>query len=745
MSNEVNIVVKSTNQSQAGLRSVKNEAEGLKSTFKQVATTAAGMLSSTLISEGASRLSDLFNSTVDAASNLNESMNGVQKIFGSSADQILNWGKKNAESFGLSQRAFNELAGPLGAGLKNAGLSMQDTSKWTVDLTKRAADMASVFNTSVPDALEAIQAGLRGEADPLERYGVGLSQAKVEAEALAETGKRTATSLSTQEIATARLNLIMKQTASTQGDFAQTSNQAANAQRIASAQIEDAKAKIGQGLLPVMAKVAQITGSVAQGFASMPGPLQATAVAALAGGAAFVLLAPRIQKAKELFGEIAEKIPAADTKMGALARTAGKVGTALVAMQAASAALGHSDTSGVDTATLALQQLASTGEMTSEATKHLGYDLGALADPAKGVAGAIENLTGLGSVFDESLQHATERVQSLDAALAQEVSGGKAVAAAQQFQALAKVAKDQGVSLDDLRKMFPQYQNALDGATLANKANTSSVNDNSKALGENAKQLRDRSSKLLQQRADERGFQASLDDATKSLQDNGRTLDINTAKGRSNQAALDQIASSTLSWRQSVEDAGGSLQVQNKIMDQGRAQLERMAERFGMTRKQAQAYVDMVLSIPRNVTTNIGVNARGASGTIDSIIYKLNKLNGKTVSAYVKVETIGSVAPVRGVPTARRTGGLVSTAATGGIREGDVLVGEEGPEILHGVASGSRISSYPDTMRMLAAGGNRPAGGTVVIEWKGDAAGLDFLRRMVRVYGRGDTQIAFGS
>jgi len=255
--NVVEIVVKSRDQSGAGFASAQKRAEGLGSKLGEVGKVAGGFLAAHVISKGFEAFKGFVSGSVKASSDLGESVNAVQKVFGASSRTILDWGKSSANSYGLSQRAFNELATPLGAGLKNAGLSLQDTSKWTVDLTKRASDMASVFNTSVPDALGAIQAGLRGEADPLERFGVGLSAAKVAAEAMAETGKKSASALTAQELVTARLNLIMKQTASTQGDFQQTSTGLANAQRIASAKTEELQAKIGDKLKPVVLAVTQ--------------------------------------------------------------------------------------------------------------------------------------------------------------------------------------------------------------------------------------------------------------------------------------------------------------------------------------------------------------------------------------------------------------------------------------------------------------------------------------------------------
>jgi hypothetical protein len=241
-------------------QSFGNTSQGLSKLgdiFEKVGITAAGFLAANLVTSATQKLVEGFHASVDAASNLNESMNAVQKVFGSSQQKILDWGKNNANSFGLSQRAFNEMATPMGALLKNAGLNLDQVSTSTIKLTERASDMASVFNTDVSDALEAIQAGLRGETDPLEQYGVHLSAAAVEAEALTETHKKMASQLTDAELMTARLNLIMKETADTAGDFKDTSDGLANSQRIVAAKTEEVEAAIGQRLLPVMLQWSQ--------------------------------------------------------------------------------------------------------------------------------------------------------------------------------------------------------------------------------------------------------------------------------------------------------------------------------------------------------------------------------------------------------------------------------------------------------------------------------------------------------
>src|SRR3970040_1753858 len=65
-----------------------------------------------------------------------------------------------------------------------AGINTNLGTIGTLALSAAAEDARSHFNPDVNDALAAIQAGLRGEADPLERFGVRLSQAAVKAKAL---------------------------------------------------------------------------------------------------------------------------------------------------------------------------------------------------------------------------------------------------------------------------------------------------------------------------------------------------------------------------------------------------------------------------------------------------------------------------------------------------------------------------------------------------------------------------------
>ncbi|MFZ1946227.1 MAG: hypothetical protein WAW06_01615, partial [bacterium] len=165
-----------------------------------------------------------------------------------------------------------------------------------------------------------------------------------------------------------------------------------------------------------------------------------------------------------------------DTTKGRLSgmeAAAGRLGIAMVASQVASTAFGKSATADANTAQRALAEFSRTGQSTSGILQNLDYDLDTLADSqwydkvAIGTAGVIESFTGLGAVADNSLQHASERLGSIDAGLAQMVQSGNAAAAEQAFKRLAQQATEKGISIDRLNQALPTYRNALDGVKLS--------------------------------------------------------------------------------------------------------------------------------------------------------------------------------------------------------------------------------------------------------------------------------------
>jgi hypothetical protein len=224
------------------------------------------------------------------ASDFNEETSKTAIIFGDATTSIMDFSKTAASSLGQSQTEALKAAGTFGVLGKAAGLTGTDLGNMAVKFTTLATDLASFNNTSPEDAVLALGAGLRGEAEPLRRFGILLNDATLRQKAL-ELGlvKTTKDALTPQNKSLAAQALILEQTTLQQGDFARTADGAANKQRILTAQIKDAKINIGKGFLPVMALAVGLLSKFAK-FASDNAPLIVTMGVVIGGLAAAIVL-----------------------------------------------------------------------------------------------------------------------------------------------------------------------------------------------------------------------------------------------------------------------------------------------------------------------------------------------------------------------------------------------------------------------------------------------------------------------
>jgi len=192
---------------------------------------------------------------IGKASDLEEATSKVQQIFGDAAAEIQDFARTADIELGQSQIAVFEAAGVFGTFGKAAGLAGEDLATFTTDFVTLAGDLASFNNTSPEEAVQAIGAALRGESEPLRRYGVLLDDARLRAEALRIGIYDGVGALDAEQKILAAQSEIYKQTSDAQGDFARTSEGLANQSRILKARFENITAEVGQALLPVMERL----------------------------------------------------------------------------------------------------------------------------------------------------------------------------------------------------------------------------------------------------------------------------------------------------------------------------------------------------------------------------------------------------------------------------------------------------------------------------------------------------------
>lgn len=114
----------------------------------------------------------------------------------------------------------------------------------------------------------------------------------------------------------------------------------------------------------------------------------------------------------------------------------------------------------------------------------------------------------------------------------------------------------------------------------------------------------------------ERAFQQAIDDAKEAFEGKVKTIDNGTERGRTYSAALDGIAKSALDAAQATYDQTQSTYEANQVIYDGRDALYAQARAFGLSKKDAQAYVDSVLAIPKTWTTKVNADVAAAKAAL---------------------------------------------------------------------------------------------------------------------------------
>jgi hypothetical protein len=188
---------------------------------------------------------------IDGAKELQQSVGGTTAVFKDNADAVSDFAKSASDSVGLSENDARQMTTILGAALKGYGYSVDEAAQKSIQLTKIGADLAATYGGTSRDAVTALSAALRGEFDPLERFGIAINQTLINQKAVA-MGLATSTAHVDQHArAQAALALITERSADAQGQFGRETGTAAGAAEIAAARWENATAKFGEKMLPI--------------------------------------------------------------------------------------------------------------------------------------------------------------------------------------------------------------------------------------------------------------------------------------------------------------------------------------------------------------------------------------------------------------------------------------------------------------------------------------------------------------
>jgi TP901 family phage tail tape measure protein len=540
--------------------------------------------------------------------------------------------------------------------------------------------------------------GLDGVANELHTKLSGLSQA--------ERDQALNIIFSNQQMAAAEI--LMKSGAKGVQDWTNNVNQSGYAANLAgqkmnnlAGDVEQLKGSIETALIQsgssgntVLRGMAKGANDVVGAYLDMPGPVQkgATAVAAVGSaaaitGGAMLLMIPKIEAAKVAMADLGGAAATTEGVLMGVGTAATIVGGSFVA-----AAVGGQEfrkwvgdiPKGGQEAARTLQQIGASGNVTKQQMADLGAQSYTFKDAlhatfnrstANEIAGFFTKVGSFGGVApwgDDDTAAAKRFFKSVDAGLTTLVASGKVKEAEAGFKAIADQARQQGVSVEQLRKRLPQYSAAIDGVSEATKkqgqaAKTAAgyVHDEVDAYKELKGQLDELTGANQGVLSTNIRYRESVIDLTKKLKESHGSLSLNTAAGRDSASAFLDSAKAAQDYAEAVAKQTNSVDKGNNAAAELSRQLIKTAVAMGVPKAEAEKLAAAVVNVPKK---------GGTTWTMPG----LDEAMGEVIKHHHGIDQVpkkaDTVIGIPGMTTAR-------TSVGGFHKELDELPKREGPAI----------------------------------------------------------------
>lgn len=624
--------------------------KGVEQSASKVGTAFKSVVTGALVLQGARMISGFVRSAVDDFSDLEDATGAAGVVFGDSMDKIIAKGDTAAAKLGMSKAQIIDAANTFGTLGKSANLSGDDLADFSNEMTDVAGSLSSFKGGSPEEAILAVGAALRGESEPIRRYGILLDDATLRQRALTlGIVDNIKTALTPQQRVLAAQAEILAQSGDAMGDFERTANSTANVQKTLAAESANLSAEIGEKLAPMIVS-AQKAGIgflrwVSDNEAAIVPLVSTVGTLTLAIGG-FVAVSKGIEAvkaAKATISGLGDAFQQMSTKARIATASAGAVGIALTAgaliyghfaqknadaeaavvdftkaLEADTGALGENTRAAIE------NQLQSNGMLA--AAMKMGISSEALTDAVMGSSDAIEY------VNDKMAEY-----QSQNAALSNRNTG--------LVSEVSQIKDGMGAMADQIgqaQSAYADYQREAGGAKKATEGNTAATKDNADAQKSLADALWNAQEAQMAARGDHLALEASYDNARGAAKEYreelvkkykgqgksaeaaekaaaadikaGKAVDSNTEAGRKNREELYRIVDAARAQRESMEKAGDSAADVNSEMERAETQFRKVAKQMGLTKDETEELVTELRQVKsKTVSVTVDLKKTGVS------------------------------------------------------------------------------------------------------------------------------------
>lgn len=233
----------------------KNNINSLGSTVKKLGGIIASAFAIT-------KLVQFGKSAINLASDLQEAQNVVDVAFGSMSDKANAFAQSALKNYGLAELSAKKYSSTFMSMAKGMGLATDDATNMSLALTGLVGDVSSFYNIEQDLAATKLKGIFTGESEALKDLGVVMTEANLEAYALAKGFNKSMKEMTQAEKVALRYQYVTEQLSLAQGDFSRTSDSWANQIRVLKETFNSLSSIIGEflikGLTPFVQKLNDI-------------------------------------------------------------------------------------------------------------------------------------------------------------------------------------------------------------------------------------------------------------------------------------------------------------------------------------------------------------------------------------------------------------------------------------------------------------------------------------------------------
>lgn len=198
-----------------------------------------------------------------------QALGKLEAVFESNSEAIEKWSENSLRDFGLARNNAVEMVADFGALFKGMGINIKQAEEWSKTLTERTMDLSNFYNATVDETVNALNAIVTGQTEPLRRFGINMTQATLQEYAYAKGIRKKISEMSEAEKVQLRYNYVIEKTGIAVGTTTRETDTATGQLNLFKQSVQELGLSFSEQILPIVTPFIKMLNNMIQGFAKL--------------------------------------------------------------------------------------------------------------------------------------------------------------------------------------------------------------------------------------------------------------------------------------------------------------------------------------------------------------------------------------------------------------------------------------------------------------------------------------------